>query len=202
VARRRPTSHPFSGSGDYWERRYASGDTSGAGSYGEFAEFKAEVVNAFVAEHDVRSVIELGCGDGNQVALASYPSYLGFDVSATVVERCRDRFRSDATKSFEVLSAYRGQKADLSLSLDVIYHLVEDDVFESYMHTLFGAADRFVVVYSSDRDEPAGLRGAHVRHRRFTTWVEEHLPGWRLAERIPNRTVADPEFFVYARAEP
>jgi hypothetical protein len=195
---RRARPIPFTSSADYWERRYATGGTSGAGSSGEFAAFKAEVVNAFVAEHDVRSVIEFGCGDGDQLALGCYPSYVGLDVSASVVERCRRRFRADATKSFLMTDAYDGRTADLALSLDVLYHLVEDDVFEEYLHTLFGAAERFVVIYATDRDEPLGPPAPHVRYRRFTTWIEDNIVGWRLTRRIANRTVADPEFFVYA----
>lgn len=200
LGRRGATPTPFSGSADYWEHRYAGGGTSGAGSYGEFSAFKADVLNAFVREHDITSVIELGCGDGHQLSLAEYPSYVGFDVSGSAVRRCRERFAGDPTKSFGEMSAFAGHTADLAISLDVIYHLVEDEVFERYMRTLFGAAQRFVVIYSSDHDEPPGVRGDHVRHRNFTSWVQRHIPDWRLRERIVNRTVADPEFFVYERA--
>ena len=38
---------------DYWEARYAAGGNSGKGSGGVFAEFKAEIVNTFVREHDI-----------------------------------------------------------------------------------------------------------------------------------------------------
>jgi hypothetical protein len=33
-----------------------------------------------VAERRIRSVIEFGCGDGNQLGLMRYPSYLGLDI--------------------------------------------------------------------------------------------------------------------------
>ena len=55
-------------------------------------------------------------------------------------------------------------------ALDVIYHLVEDDVFEQYMAQLFDAATRFVIVYSSNDERPAD--SVHVRHRRFTDWID------------------------------
>jgi hypothetical protein len=45
------------------------------GSYGKFAAFKAEVLNAFVQEMRVDTVIEFGCGDGNQLTLARYPLF-------------------------------------------------------------------------------------------------------------------------------
>src|ERR1700744_3995435 len=81
---------PLSGSSSsYWESRYASGGNSGVGSYAQFARFKADVLNTFVAEHKVQSVIEFGCGDGNQLKLAAYPKYLGLDVSETIVAKCR-----------------------------------------------------------------------------------------------------------------
>lgn len=58
----------FPGSAAYWEKRYERGGTSGPGSCGRLAQFKAEVVNRFVAEHDVQSVVEFGCGDGGVVS--------------------------------------------------------------------------------------------------------------------------------------
>src|SRR5690606_2413904 len=130
------------------ERRYSDGANSGAGSYGLLAEFKADVLNSFVVRHDVQSVIEFGCGDGNQLKLANYSSYRGFDVSHTAIRKCKDLFRSDERKSFDLMSAYNGEKADLSMSLDVIYHLIEDAVFDKYMRMLFNASNAYVIVYS------------------------------------------------------
>jgi hypothetical protein len=61
-----PMPSTFSSSGNYWEERYSQGGNSGSGSYAKFAEFKAEVLNDLVQQNAIRSVIELGCGDGNQ----------------------------------------------------------------------------------------------------------------------------------------
>jgi SAM-dependent methyltransferase len=197
----------FLGSAEYWEKRYAAGAGSGVGSYGVFAEFKASVLNEFVATHHVQTVIELGCGDGNQLGLANYQTYLGFDISSTVISKCRDLFASDEHKSFRLLSEYNGERADLALSLDVIFHLVEDSVFEHYMRMLFEASNRYVIIYSSDSDDNSGHEGTHVRHRRFTRWIEENLRGWRLIEHRPNqypyrgdyRLGSFAEFFIYER---
>ena len=179
--------HKFPGSKAYWEQRYSEGGDSGAGSYQLFAEFKAQVLNEFIAEKRISSVIELGCGDGNQLKLAKYPNYLGFDVSPTAVAKCKDIFELDETKSFHLVSEFNGQRAELALSLDVIYHLVEDDVFESYMQTLFAAADRYVIIYSSDSNDNRGYEGTHVRHRKLTKWVGQRALEWSLTKRIPNK---------------
>ena len=172
-------------SGDYWSKRYRDGGNSGAGSYGRLADFKAEVLNDFVIEHEVQSVIEFGCGDGNQLSLAQYPHYLGFDVAAESVALCKDRFQDDSAKDFALVKDYGQQKGDLVLSLDVIFHLVEDLVFHEYMARLFGASERYVVIYSSNYEgrDPA----IHVRHRQFTKWVEDHQRDFKLIGHIPNR---------------
>jgi SAM-dependent methyltransferase len=203
-------SRPFPGSEEYWQKRYAAGGDSGLGSYGRFSEFKAEVVNAFVAEQAIASVIEFGCGDGNQLSLARYRSYLGLDVSAAAVATCRRRFASDPGKTFRIMREYEGERADLALSLDVIFHLVEDQVFESHMRMLFDAADRYVIIYSSDSDDNRASEYGHVRHRRFTEWLRANVAGWSLLRHVPNkypyhgdaREGSFAEFFIYAREEP
>lgn len=177
---------PFRSSQEYWERRYQAGGHSGSGSYGDLAIFKAEILNEFVQRHEIHSVIEHGCGDGNQVQLAEYPSYLGFDVSRSALRHCQRLFASDRSKEFRHLDEYDGEQADLVLSLDVIYHLVEDDVFHAHMSRLFDSALRFVIIYSSNTEEPY-REGSHMRNRQFSTWIDEHAPQFSLEERIPNR---------------
>ena len=174
-------------SAKYWDKRYQSGGNSGAGSYGKFADWKAEVLNAFVQENNVQTVIELGCGDGNQLSLAEYPAYIGFDVSEYAVEMCCKRFESDNTKSFKHMNNYHAEKAELTLSLDVIYHLVEDDVFENYMKCLFESSSRFVVIYSSNDETLNADTVRHVRHRKFTDWIDKNFPQWRFIKTIPNK---------------
>jgi SAM-dependent methyltransferase len=178
---------PFPGSQIYWEERYAKGGNSGAGSYHKLAEFKAQVLNSFVEEEGIGSVIEFGCGDGNQLALANYAHYIGFDVSRTAIARCREMYNSDSSKTFFLLDEYAGQTADLTLSLDVVYHLVEDDIFDEHMHLLFDSATRYVAIYSSNTDEDKGSTGSHVWHRKFSTWIDEKLWDWSLKQYIPNR---------------
>lgn len=171
-------------SGDYWDHRYRRGGNSGSGSYGRLAKFKAEVINRFVAEHNVQTIIEHGCGDGAQLELAAYPSYLGLDISPKAVEMCRERFRNDPTKDFEVADDSISSRHDLALSLDVIYHLTEDSVYERYMQYLLGSSNKYLIVYASNEDRFA--KDIHVRHRKFTDTIDE-TGQWRLLEHIPNR---------------
>jgi len=172
-------------SSKYWEERYASGGNSGLGSYGKLAEFKAEIINNFIKKYKIISVIEFGFGDGNQLELMDYKKYLGLDVSETAVTLCKEKFRSDSKKKFRLMNAYKGEMADLSLSLDVIYHLIEDEVFEDYIKALFKASNRYVVIYSSNTN--ANNNAIHVKHRKFTKWIEENIRNWELDKEVLNK---------------
>ena len=50
----------FPSSQFYCENRYKKGGTSGAGSYDRTARFKADILNSFVKENNIESVIEFG----------------------------------------------------------------------------------------------------------------------------------------------
>jgi SAM-dependent methyltransferase len=175
-------------SGKYWEERYQKGGTSGYGSYGRLAEFKAKVINKFIEDEGIERVIEFGCGDGNQLSMLRVKSYVGVDISPTVVDKCKDRFKNDVSKLLLTNDEYLANplKGDLTLSLDVIFHLVENDVFERYMNMLFSASTKYLIVYASDSiamNDPA----IHVRHRKFTDWIKSNLHDWRLMQVTYNK---------------
>lgn len=195
----------FLGSQEYWEANYAHGGTSGGGSYGTLACAKAEFLNTFVQGHDVMSVTEFGCGDGHQLSLANYGRYVGLDVSRAAIAMCKHSFRVDQSKSFFL---YDGEcfvdnarlfAADLAISLDVVYHLVEDSIFELYMRNLFAAGLKYVIIYSTNKT--ISHTAPHVRHRHFTPWVDINCPEWKLLRVIvgPDSGPAHADFFVYRK---
>ncbi len=178
-------------SGNYWESRYKSGGNSGAGSYSHLADFKAEVINGLIDEYKVDSAIEFGCGDGNQVTMLKYKNYIGLDVSVSAIGLCSNKFSGDKNKSFFL---YHHQafvdnhgifKADVSMSLDVLYHLVEQDVYETYLKHLFATASRMVIIYAANMNLPQQTN--HELYREFTKDVEKNIPNWKLARHIKNK---------------
>jgi hypothetical protein len=195
----------FSGSRQFWEQRYERGGTSGEGSYGTLALGKAGVLNRFVADNGIETIIEFGCGDGNQLSLAAYPNYIGLDVSQTAIRLCGERFIGDRSKSFFLYdsSCFVDHanlfKADLALSLDVVYHLVEDSIFEAYMSHLFDSAERHVIIYATNNTTPNGA--PHVRHRQFSSWIDNNCPAWQLEDvrTGPGSGPGRPDFFFYGR---
>ncbi len=201
----------FRGSLQYWEDRYQSKGNSGTGSYSHLAEYKAEVLNDFVSSNNIKRVIEFGCGDGNQLTLAKYPEYLGLDVSPTAIKLCCDLFRDDHSKGFYLYDTLAFQdnsrvfQADLVLSLDVLFHLVEQEIFETYIRHLFNASNNYVIIYASDFDQEGDAVYQHDKRRKFTTYVEKNIPGWKLDEVVKNKYPVDKfkergslsDFYIY-----
>jgi len=197
----------FRSSKDYWEARYSGAGNSGTGSYGNVATFKANILNTFAINNGIKSVVEFGCGDGNQLNLFNFTAYKGLDVSKTIINACKDKFADLDNLEFELYTyskeskALYAEKYDLALSLDVIYHLVEDEVYENYIDHLFSSSAKFVVIYSYNIDVKQSKESPHVRLRKFTGYVNQSHPNWKLTEIIKNEYPEEStcDFFIYKK---
>lgn len=169
--------------------------------------FKADFLNEFVSRNHVQTVLELGCGDGQQLAKMKFPQYIGVDISRVAVTLCRNMYSDDGSKSFFHLSQrdeYFGERRfDLSLSLDVIYHLIEDHLFHSHMMDLFMCSRKYVIIYAWDREMTESeyrsieYKYVHVKLRAFSKWVAENRPDWELMSKTDNPN--GPPFFVFSK---
>ena len=120
---------------------------------------------------------------------------------------CAQLFKNDKTKSFYIydpetfIDKKSFFKADLTLSLDVIYHLVEDQIYEDYMYQLFTAAKKYVIIYSSDTDQNPPLKLPHYKNRYFTKWLQKNIPNWKLIKVLKNKypKESDCRFFIYEK---
>jgi hypothetical protein len=199
-------------SAKYWDSRYVLNGNSGIGSYGRLAKFKARILNDFVEKRNILNIIEFGCGDGNQYSLANYDNYIGFDVSEKAIQLCSSKFRDSSNAKFYwynkdvFYKKYGHLKADLCLSLDVIYHLIEDKVYEDHMSKLFASSKKYVIIYSSNYIE---IKSSHVRCRKFTSWIEDNVSDvWSLESIVKNdypynvqntKNTSMADFFFYKR---
>lgn len=193
----------FPGTIAYWERRYRNMGNSGMGSYGANALYKATIINEFVLKNSINRVIDFGCGDGNQLKFFNFPCYLGLDVSITAIQLCKQLFKYDRSKQFSLYDAghinpiTKEFNADLSISLDVVFHLVEEEVFEKYIKDLFSASSRFVIIYAWDVDGEANF---HVRQRNFSRWIKNNITDFQLKEVKENQSDQHfCNFFIYER---
>ena len=62
------------------------------------------------------------------------------------------------------------------------------------MENLFSAAEKFVIIYASNKNEN---HCPHVKHRKFTDWIEQNqnniTKGWVLKEKIENKYKYSPK---------
>jgi hypothetical protein len=197
-------------SSKFWEDRYKNGGNSGAGSYNALAEFKASVINEFIERNNIQSIIDYGVGDGNQLRLINTSGliYYGIDISQTIIQRCKDIFKNDISKHFFLTSEFdKDTKADLVLSCDVLYHLIEETVYFSYIESLFDSSNKYVIIYARDENKN---HTAHVKFRKFTDYIETSFKTFKLIKHIPNKFPQNPighnnnvtspsDFYIYEK---
>lgn len=171
----------------FWNDRYIKGGNSGSGSYNELAYFKADIINEFIKNKKIKTIVDYGVGDGNQLKLINTENklYTGIDVSTYIISKCKEMFKYDETKSFIHTDNINNElKAELLLSCDVIYHLIEDNVYEEYMNKLFYMSNKYIIIYAKNEDINHCL---HVKFRKFLNYIEDNFPEWQLIKHIPNK---------------
>lgn len=185
----------------YWEDRYKSGSNSGSGSYGKHAEWKGQFMQSFIDSRHIQSIIDVGCGDGNQLGYFKCPTYFGLETSPTALEQCTQKYKNDKSKVFVNLSQYLAKvgsafRANCVISLDVLLCLVDPAKFDEHLKVLFNLASNYVVIYAADVDR---VSAPHIIYRKFTDIVREKYPNWVLMEKVSNPLINDPEtsFYVY-----
>jgi len=161
----------------YWDWRYASGQTSGAGSYGKNAEYKASVVNTFLAEIGATSVLEFGCGDGNQLSYYHIPVYRGLDVSRKAIELCRKRHPRAELSLYEPGDLGLGMY-DATICLEVLMHVSDESEFVRTLDDIFGHASKGVLIQTTLEARPHG-EGTQEWHRDFLPYLERY-PDFRI----------------------
>lgn len=156
----------FFDSSKYWEERYVNGGNSGNGSYGFLAEYKRDFLNQFIVENNINSLLEYGCGDCNQLSMIDCDEIIGVDVSKTAIDICEKLLPNS-----KFITISKGKfpkiKTDLLLSLDVIYHLIEDEVYDEYIKNIVNHGSEFLIIYSANFEDDGNF-SKHVKPRNFT----------------------------------
>ncbi len=59
---------------------------------------KQILINKFIKSNNVTSIIEFGCGDGNQLSYFEIFKYIGLDVSRQAIKNCKKKYAKDNSK--------------------------------------------------------------------------------------------------------
>ncbi len=175
----------------YWDVRYKSQRDSGSGSYGRLSRFKAEVINSFIKEHALTELLELGCGDGNQLGLLDIAMYLGVDISQEALNICKEKYNNEEGKKFLTYTELYdlNQQFECVVSLDVIYHLSDDNLYYTYLKDLFTSAKKYVIVYANSTNyhcSGVDVNSGYVLFRDFVKDVDHLYKEFTLIDIISN----------------
>jgi len=166
----------------YWEDRYKNGGNSGVASYGIYAEFKSDIINNTIKEYNIQNMCELGCGEGEHLNNITI-DYTGYDVSKNVIDRNIKKYKGKNNLLFtNDLDSINSKKFELTLSMDVILHLINDDVYYSYINNLFMLSDKYVIIYENDNDYSIGM-AKHNKYRKFSNDIPKNF---KLINKINN----------------
>lgn len=175
----------FNHSNQYWKNVYKWGGNSGRASRGDVAAAKADFVNAVCSKYGIDTVVEYGCGDGVTASLITAKRYIGFDISPHAIAYAQDRCRDSAShmflnydglskdEVFEIVNRNKASENILSISMDVIFHLIEDETFFRYMDYLCTSPSKLVAVFCSDEDSAPRQPPTHYRDRAYSKLMIE-----------------------------
>jgi len=188
-------------SNTYWNDRYLKGGNSGEGSYGHFAIFKGDILQKCIENLNIQSIIDYGCGDGNQALYYKCSKYIGIDVSQKAIDLCKKKFYYDIHKEFYLDNDFfksfdSSKKVDCAISCDVILHLINPSLYISYLKNLFSLSTKYVIIYSYDCDLK---HTEHVKYHNFTKTIEELFPNWILLNQIMNPNDKKTGFYIYSK---
>jgi SAM-dependent methyltransferase len=106
---------------------------SGPGSDGNAACIYAQGIGAFIAERNISSVVDLGCGDFRVASqfLNDEISYVGIDIVESLVRENVAKYRSDKV-AFACLDLIKDQlpEGELCLIREVFQHLSNGEILE------------------------------------------------------------------------
>ena len=113
------------------------GDGSGRGSTPDNTVAYREFLQKFLTLHDIRTVVDLGCGDWRFSCLIDWSGidYLGIDAVPEVIERNARRHGERARFLCRDVSSCELPPADLALVKDVLQHW-PSDVIRSFVSRL------------------------------------------------------------------
>lgn len=174
------TSQPGSGTDRGHRHGHAPAAPAASPSGPSPVQATADVINLIVLMNGTRSIIEMGCTDGPLATMLSAPSYTGVALNSATLQACAQRHGTAEGLRFVSRAGLGHEQADLCLSLDVIPHLADDATCEHYLHAVFNASRKLVLIRAGNPPEACASPNGRLHHRPVIRWVEKHRPDFVL----------------------
>ena len=150
---------------------------SGTGSTVENTKLYRELLTNFLKEHEIKSVVDFGCGDWTFSKLIDWSDidYLGIDVTPSVIELHQQNHQTDNIK-FTCLDLTKRDSAlptaDCWIIKDVFQHWPSSDVF-NFLEKMF-KAKCFKFIFLTNSYAPGPNKDIEIGG--FRTLDHEHYP--------------------------
>lgn len=144
---------------NYWDKRYSNGGTSGDGSIGSLREFKWAKIEERVGKVD--DVIDVGCGDLSFWDGRDCKKYVGIDASEIIIQKNilkRPNWNFIMSKSDNLMLSSLYQ-SDVVFCFDMLFHIMDDDVYEGTIDNLSRFSSRYIFVYTWMKNPFIGFEG-------------------------------------------
>ena len=159
----------------FWNWRYATNAElgSGSGSRGKQLADKRELLAALLDILQPRSVLDVGCGDGETTRDLPLPDYVGLDLSEEAIGRAR-RTRPDGDYRLGTLADH-AIEAELTLCIDVLIHQADRDSYRATVRSLLESSTRALLVSGYERPSPIDSPMVHF-HEPLSATLHEMAP--------------------------
>jgi SAM-dependent methyltransferase len=136
---------------EFWETRYTTDLElgSGAGSRGEFLEYKRRLLCQVIGEFHPRSILDVGCGDIEVTKdLPFSGEYTGIDLSPSIMARNRTLQPAWNFVEGDFLDIVRRDRlaADLVICFDVLIHQHDYETYRAFVRELVNATRKVAVI--------------------------------------------------------
>ncbi len=130
---------------------------SGEGSTEKYSVKYAETIKKFIVENNVKTVVDLGCGDfrvGSKF-VSDYFSYIGCDVVPSLIEYLNDKFAGEKVE-FRCVNIVDDElpDGDLCLIRQVLQHLSNAEIEK----VLLKARDKYKFLIITEHYPPPGAQ--------------------------------------------
>lgn len=141
----------------FWNRRYETDleKGSGPGSRQENLLLKNSIIKATVDAYDIKTVLDIGCGDIEILQDVTLEHYIGVDLSEVIIQRNQSLRPGWTFVCSDLTKGYDPPSADLVLCLDVLIHQKFNRNYQMVLAKCMRAA-RKVLLVSGYSKRPAG----------------------------------------------
>lgn len=140
---------------EFWNARYVADPAkgSGPGSRGDNVILKNDIVRQTIAAYNIRSVLDIGCGDLATMGTLEIDRYTGIDISDVIVERNRQLRPQWQFMNEDLAGPFRPAPAELVLCFDVLIHQKTRQAYDAIVSKALAAAERVALISGYTRPD-------------------------------------------------